>query len=155
MGVIGLSGNGSMDETSRTADFDASVKRRYEDHSRLLTQQSKALRDQLQATRYVITQLEVQGIPVGVSPKLYVRQLLKGRSKSTSGQPAPKPGTCLTVVFLLFSSYPFHSLMGNHHPREARRRVQDFNIRCTFSSDFLQPHKQLVERFAVNNSAFG
>ncbi|THD26032.1 hypothetical protein D915_003201 [Fasciola hepatica] len=92
MGMVGMSGNGSLVESSRTGDFDTNVKRRYEEHTRLLTQQSKALRDQLQATRYVITQLEVQGIPIGVSPKLYVRQLLKGRSKSTSGQPPPKPG---------------------------------------------------------------
>ncbi|TPP63066.1 hypothetical protein FGIG_03549 [Fasciola gigantica] len=92
MGMIGISGNGSLVESSRTGDFDTNVKRRYEEHTRLLTQQSKALRDQLQATRYVITQLEVQGIPIGISPKLYVRQLLKGRSKSTSGQPPPKPG---------------------------------------------------------------
>ncbi|KAF7257206.1 hypothetical protein EG68_05916, partial [Paragonimus skrjabini miyazakii] len=73
-----------------TANSEAGIKRIFEDQSRVLMQRSKALSDQLNATQYVIDQLEMRGIPMGASPKTYVRRLLKHRRKGHSATTPPR-----------------------------------------------------------------
>ncbi|KAA3679853.1 uncharacterized protein DEA37_0001809 [Paragonimus westermani] len=72
-----------------TSTSEAGIKRIFEDQSKVLMQRSKALSDQLNATRYVIDQLEMRGIPMGASPKTYVRRLLKHRGKGHSSTTPP------------------------------------------------------------------
>ncbi|KAF5401036.1 hypothetical protein PHET_05623, partial [Paragonimus heterotremus] len=73
-----------------TTNSEAGIKRIFEDQSRVLMQRSKALSDQLNATQYVIDQLEMRGIPMGASPKTYVRRLLKHRRKGYSATTPPR-----------------------------------------------------------------
>ncbi|KAF6778406.1 hypothetical protein AHF37_02834 [Paragonimus kellicotti] len=73
-----------------TTNSEAGIKRIFEDQSKVLMQRSKALSDQLNATQYVIDQLEMRGIPMGASPKTYVRRLLKHRKKGHSATTPPR-----------------------------------------------------------------
>ncbi|KAF8561424.1 hypothetical protein P879_05901 [Paragonimus westermani] len=91
-----------------TSTSEAGIKRIFEDQSRVLMQRSKALSDQLNATRYVIDQLEMRGIPMGASPKTYVRRLLKHRGKGHSATTPPRslrPSGQFRVLYLQIAHY--------------------------------------------------
>ncbi|OON13801.1 hypothetical protein X801_10416 [Opisthorchis viverrini] len=67
------------------------IKRVFEDRSKILKQHAKTLNDQLQATQFVVQTLEAHGIPRDVSPKSYVRELLKRRGKGAAPGFPPSP----------------------------------------------------------------
>ncbi|TGZ74145.1 hypothetical protein CRM22_001098 [Opisthorchis felineus] len=67
------------------------IKRVFEDRSKTLKQHAKTLNDQLQATQFVVQTLESHGIPRDVSPKSYVRELLKRRGKGAAPGFPPSP----------------------------------------------------------------
>ncbi|GAA52772.1 hypothetical protein CLF_108784 [Clonorchis sinensis] len=67
------------------------IKRVFEDRSKILKQHAKTLSDQLQATQFVVQTLEAHGIPRDVSPKSYVRELLKRRGKGATPGFPPSP----------------------------------------------------------------
>ncbi|VDQ13758.1 unnamed protein product [Trichobilharzia regenti] len=74
------------------------IKRHYAEKLKLLKKQLKALNEQLQTTRYVMNKLELYGIPIGVSPKEYVKQFINSRRKSfmstaSTASPVLKPKT--------------------------------------------------------------
>ncbi|CAH8827488.1 unnamed protein product [Trichobilharzia szidati] len=84
------------------------IKRHYAEKLKLLKKQLKALNEQLQTTRYVMNKLELYGIPIGVSPKEYVKQFINSRRKSfmstaSTASPVLKPKT----------SFPSTSNTGN------------------------------------------
>ncbi|CAL8100654.1 unnamed protein product [Calicophoron daubneyi] len=84
LGGIGVASSSHEFAAAPTpSSSETGIKRIYEDKTKALKQRSKALDDQLQVTRYVMNQLEMRGIPYGVSPKTYVRHLIRHRGKGS------------------------------------------------------------------------
>lgn len=85
---VGVTHPSRADSSEPNLLSETEIKHIFEERTRILKQQFKALSEQYQATLYIIEQFRSHGIPLGTSPKHYVRHLLKQRGSAlTPGKP--------------------------------------------------------------------